>query len=43
MMYCDDERGRIEQTFKIDNAQYIIDSNTLTLTTMEGKVFVWKK
>lgn len=43
LMYCDGEKGEIEQAFKIDNASYTIDDNTLTLTTTEDKIFVWKK
>lgn len=43
LMYCDGEKGEIEQAFKIDNASYVLDKNKLTITTTEGKIFVWKK
>lgn len=43
LMYCDGEKGDIEQTFKIDNASYVLDKNKLTITTTEEKIFVWKK
>ena len=43
LMYCEGEKGEIEQAFKIDNASYVLDGDTLTLTTTEDKIFVWKK